>query len=432
MKIFSKKNSIVKSEKSRSSVRPQIHNSVNVEKVVKKRKAELLPKPKTIKKEAGRETKSLKKKTEIKPRSSFSGALSKFFTKKKTLSASDTLKSTPASSLQKNTSVIQPAPQIEMNVRAKRSRSRLRLVLPLAFPVGALLVMPWVHGIFPRGEITKLYPTVCLGGWENPKNAEGAPSLKSNSHSDLFNDRNSAVLRNSLAQIFCGNFDNTFPEEAFPKKLLLKFSWTAISPSVSRTLEVPAVLAAPNGNASLSVAEEHISTTSPEAAPSSSGSEGMVMGAPISHDEKIPSAIKKDSKPSSSTSTPISFFEKFIRVAFAESASNTPMIEPTDGIVLSPEEASALLAQEEAVASSTTETPKIIGEDFLQVLYTLDGQNWKQLGTVTRGNLADLSFQVPVSDPETLSRFQVSIQNVISVDDPPVIYLDGMWLEAGE
>lgn len=385
MKIFAKKKSAVSPLKPRSSARPKIHNAV-------------------VEKKANQKT---KENTEKRTQASFTKAMTAFFSRKKKphppLKASKKMletkipKEIPANVSEK---------QIEVKIRT--SRSRLRFILPLALPIGALALMPWV---LPHAAAIKLYPTTCLGGWENPKNAEGVPDLPIKSSPDHFNDRNSAVLRNSLAQIFCADFTNTFPPDAFPKKMYLRFSWTTIAPPAgAHVLEIPKV-----------------SAETPSALPA----EPVAATEASSTASSTISVTSTSGKKTVTDSKPVSFFEKLLNVAFAESASGTPTLASTtsvqqqDGYVSAP-----LPPKEESVLLE--EKPKLEGADFLQVLYTLDGQNWKQLGMVTRENLADLSFQVPISDDETLSRFQVSIQNVISLDNPPVIYLDGMWLEAGE
>jgi hypothetical protein len=315
-----------------------------------------------------------------------------------------------------------------MEVKIRTSRSYLRFVLPLALPAGIFALasfVPLTSWLPQKAPVVKLYPTTCLGGWENPKNAEGAPSLPEKSPSSAFNDRNSSVLRDSLAQIFCADFQNTFSDGAFPKKMVLRFSWSTVAPAVSRVKK--AILEAPVSETSTlldesfaSTTEQLNATTSESVNASTTKTEDSLTDSSVSEpDEDIPTLIQKTSFNSKL------FLNKLFTVAFAESATGTIA-------------SSQISTTTEHIASSSekvapvSDKPKYGGADFLQVLYTFDGQEWKELGMVTRENLADLSFQVPISTPEDLTHFQVSLQNLISLDDPPVIYLDGMWLEAAE
>ena len=81
----------------------------------------------------------------------------------------------------------------------------------------------------PKGkaEIATFYPTACLGGWNNPHNAEGEPQVISNSNESDFNDTNSALLlAGANADIYCGNFVGTIEENTKPVKMLVSFSWS--------------------------------------------------------------------------------------------------------------------------------------------------------------------------------------------------------------
>ncbi|MBI2120891.1 MAG: hypothetical protein HYT94_04685 [Parcubacteria group bacterium] len=373
------------------------------------------------------------KKADKKVREGFSTALASFFSVKKTPSTA----SLPKKFVEPETLQAQAADaqsdRTEPKVRT--SRSLLRFVLLFASFLGiAAVLVPWTPRLptfLSRADAVRLYPSTCLGGWENPMNAEGVPSLPLKSSSDQFNDRNSAVLRDALAQIFCGGFINAFPEGAFPKKMFLKFSWATVAPPVISSAEAH----------DLKMPTMPFSSTT-----------GEVLDGPFIVTDEMSGATSTDTHPSqrlptdpleaSSTETlsdeqaPVSFFKKFLNVAFAASASGTPAKKNEQGEFLTatgtPQETNAPSSPETEKSGTFPDNQQFFGADFLQVLYTLDGQNWKHLGMVTRENLADLSFQVPVSDPETLSRFQVSIQNVMSLDDSPAIYLDALWLEAGE
>ena len=58
-------------------------------------------------------------------------------------------------------------------------------------------------------SVANFYATKCLGGWENPSMAEGAPSLDDNADIEDFNNANSAKMR-SGSPIYCGGCLESF------------------------------------------------------------------------------------------------------------------------------------------------------------------------------------------------------------------------------
>jgi hypothetical protein len=70
------------------------------------------------------------------------------------------------------------------------------------------------------------YPQSCLGGWTNFANAAGAPELSPLATANEFTADNSAILDNSISQIFCGEFGGDVPEGSAPLTAVLNISWT--------------------------------------------------------------------------------------------------------------------------------------------------------------------------------------------------------------
>src|SRR3989344_998470 len=108
-----------------------------------------------------------------------------------------------------------------------------KMPLRRKYAVGILLFTALAIGFaayltIARAETVGLYPGSCLGGWINTQNAQGRPSLEPGASADLFNESNSAVLKNTIAQIFCGSFNGNIPQDNEPKKVFLKFSWNMV------------------------------------------------------------------------------------------------------------------------------------------------------------------------------------------------------------
>jgi len=75
-----------------------------------------------------------------------------------------------------------------------------------------------------KASVAQLYAGACLGGWENPRNAEGAPQVFDGSE-EVFSASNSAILKNRMSEIFCGNFRAEVEDKSAVKKVVLKLSW---------------------------------------------------------------------------------------------------------------------------------------------------------------------------------------------------------------
>lgn len=402
------------------------------------------------------------------------------------------------------------------------------------FSIFAAVIAVMVAGtsFYTKAEYAKFYPSACLGGWENTKNAEGEPEVPRKGDPSLFNSENSAVLDSAASQIFCGSFIGDMPKDAEMKTLLLKLSWTArdkeeesvaIASSALLTKEEAELIesageeSAATTTITVSLGEEVASSTQeildapegavielnlsetpaeipaekekgteesskkeeekkaggnaqetpstepsvPEQSPASksSSSESSPEPAPESvPPSPEPQALTEQSPAPESAapapapelppppppapapeSAPVSFFDRLFRgqfsVAFAETLSGDTTTTTADSLsrlnldsesATATAETVATAGESEAVAAQEN-TPA--SPELLEVLYTLDGQEWYSLGEVSKSEWTG-TFEIPISEWEDISRLQVSIQSLSSIDELPKIYLDGMWLEA--
>ncbi len=93
------------------------------------------------------------------------------------------------------------------------------------------IVLLLVLGSFisPTGKADSniFYPETCLGGWINPKHAQGEPETTSNGDETQFTKENSAILpKNTNAEMYCGNFKGTFDAATRPTKIIVSLSLT--------------------------------------------------------------------------------------------------------------------------------------------------------------------------------------------------------------
>ena len=85
------------------------------------------------------------------------------------------------------------------------------------------------------------------------------------------------------------------------------------------------------------------------------------------------------------------------------------------------------------VPDTQTQVVTIPSDNLVNVMYTVDGTDWKELGTVTADNWQGMSFDI--NDPalnnfDNLSKLQISVKTLPTDGTPPVIYLDSAYIEA--
>jgi hypothetical protein len=92
--------------------------------------------------------------------------------------------------------------------------------------LGAVVVIGLIVfvGLPGSARIATFHPETCLGGWENPTFAEGAPDVLTGSRNIAFSSANSAMNRNISADIFCGNFKGAIPEGGVMRTAVLSVS----------------------------------------------------------------------------------------------------------------------------------------------------------------------------------------------------------------
>src|SRR3989344_5833425 len=122
--------------------------------------------------------------------------------------------------LKKKTWKIELRPDDIKRFLKNHKRTFISSLITAVFVFGAVIYLA-----VTKAEIVNFYPVACLGGWENPQNAQGRPEVGRDALPEEFNETNSAVLKNVISQIFCGNFQGEPPENSQPKKASLKFSW---------------------------------------------------------------------------------------------------------------------------------------------------------------------------------------------------------------
>lgn len=289
--------------------------------------------------------------------------------------------------------------------------------------ISAVFLIPAViliNSFLVKAGISYYYSPLCLGSWSYVKNVEGEPQLASGTDVLEFNNSNSAVLKNSGGQIFCGRFESTNLPEGNIGDIKLKLSIAVLEnkPVEYNTEDI-------EDGTLLEVDERQDAV--------------FIIETPVIEEEYI-EETETPEPTLESTSLPTSSSEPSI-----ESQSiPTPELELTPTPELTP--VSAPTSSEPSELNENQPTSFIKGlvhsahaqelgpenlnlDDLLSVQYTLDGENWNELGKVNGSNWKNLNFKIPVSSLDELSRLQVGIFSLPTLNDAVVIYLDSIWLE---
>lgn len=261
-----------------------------------------------------------------------------------------------------------------------------------------------MHAITAQANISTLYASSCLGGWEHAHRAAGAPEAIQSDAAPIFNEANAAkLIANTHAQIFCGGFDGAIVDDTVPKKIVVRFSWSVVYPELPKQIEEHEEIVEEPIIEEDEESEESMNETEME--------EGVIVEESIIIEATTTEDIVEDdpvvllpetveetdtSTTTDATSTPTTFLNRIARVAFAE--------EPED----------------------------VYG--LVEVLYTLDGIVWKSLGFVAGDAFSETYFEIPITEAsewEDVSNTQIGVQSVPVFDTvAPIIYLDALWIEA--
>lgn len=298
--------------------------------------------------------------------------------------------------------------------------SRFILISITALLISGVLLTSF-YSFVVRASVSNLYAATCLGGWENTHLAAGAPEALESGGAPVFTEGNSARLTGDAhAQIYCGGFSGDILENTVPKKILVKFSWAVeYSKLIAEPIQASEETAATTTTETLK--EEHLEVINTEDAvdnESSPSTEESVTEPETTQSQElpltpdIPEAIELEQTPQETP--PIEESAATSTEALAETAATTTLDTATTTL---------------DIATTTGAT----SYGLVEVLYTLDGVEWKSLGFVEKDEFGSKHFEIPIeeaSEWEDISKIQIGIQSVPVIDSiAPIIYLDSVWLE---
>lgn len=274
-----------------------------------------------------------------------------------------------------------------------------------------------------RADVVNFYPGSCLGEWENVSRAQGKPD----STQGGIEEGTSAIARNIGSEIYCGGFEGSIPQDAEPKKFLLKLAWATLQ-TVSSEDAAPPV----NGTDAGTTQTSNATSTDIELHPTVQHTQEATTTHEATVDDQTSqvqaSEPAKDSAPSQDV--PVEPAQQD-QVPTVQKNPETSFLQ-----LLIPE----VFAQDAELVSSSTRLSTDVGtsshdmgaetEDALvEILYTLDSSSWQTLGTVSKSHIASSVFSLPLTKWSDLSKVQIKIRNAKTMGDGMVVALDGMWIE---
>lgn len=357
---------------------------------------------------------------------------------------------------------------------------RNKIILGFVF----LIIISFIFNyfFFSHAEILEFYPSSCLGGWQNPQNAQGKPELEPNAKSEDFNENNSAILKNIISEIYCGNFKGDVLENTIPKKAFLKFSWliqegekneniilNTSSTSDENLIETSTLIQIINlssttqttteeempsdldNSSSTNLENTNTSTLNLDNQSSTNNNlESQIIPESLEQTPQIESSTTNNSTTPESSNLNSSFWNKLFKIVFAqnfESSSqqvnqnvsdseidlnNSLNSSSVDVLNLDDSTNTAISSTDSNLIENTsTLNLNIVSstDDIFELFYTFDGTFWQSLGRVNFSNWKDLKIEIPDFDWSKLDKLQIKIQSISPKEYNLTAYLDGMILE---
>lgn len=277
----------------------------------------------------------------------------------------------------------------------------------------------FLNGNKLKAETTQFYPSVCLGNWTDPENAEGKPDLEENADYSEFNSGNSAFYGGGQKQIFCGQFKGELAEGAKINQIALKFSWAE---GKKENLSVPDY----SENSAGEIIDSNPEIFEGVLLQASSTPEISPAEAPEPESSSEPKEITPEN--------PQSFLKTFVFPALAEEEivpSEIPTLSetkaPENTPSASPENTPEPTPEPEIPPESPEPQNSADLDEVFIIKYSLDGEKWENLARVKKNDFPS-ELSMPFLTIEDLAKVQISIESE-GFNDDSIAFLDGMFLK---
>jgi len=303
-----------------------------------------------------------------------------------------------------------------------------------------------ITGLFSesgKAGVANFYATQCLGGWENPSNASGEPTLKEDAEGSTFNSNNAAVLNNTQGDLYCGGFTGSLPENTDPEKISLKIRWTMDDGEVSHDVDPLADFVDPAQEEAIQTSEEQIDTPV-ELLPVDEEPQVLLpiiiipeseapAEAPAPQDTPQPAPAPESAPAPQGESSEGAFNFRLFKTARAqeEVIEQTDSVEQVDTVEQTVVDQVDNVEQVDSIESAevSVESPEVA--HFMAIEYSVDGSTWIPFTKISRADWRSGEYVFPENAFfwSDVDKLQVRLTSLASIDSPKVIYVDAMWLD---
>lgn len=284
----------------------------------------------------------------------------------------------------------------------------------LVYVIFVILLLIFIFQKNTKAELVYFYPQSCLGNFINPEKAQGEPEVRS---PDLINETNSAVYLGGFKEIYCGNFQGPI-EDGEINNIILKFNMVL----TNERKETPIIETSPKTIEIINTSTENSTNTVPENLSTST------IEIPQSFFYKIVFAEEITNSEPAYPNENLTSEQTFV-TSTTEETINT-IIQETNTITPEATKAEELTTQETNTTTQETTTTQLEQTfNYFDIFYTLDGQTWEYLGSITNKNSQDIIFSIPVNDWLMIPKIQIKVQSNPNLNNIPYLYLESMSLE---
>ncbi|MBP7831605.1 MAG: hypothetical protein KA028_01135 [Candidatus Pacebacteria bacterium] len=279
-----------------------------------------------------------------------------------------------------------------------------------------------------KAGIANFYAAQCLGGWENPANASGEPTLDDDAQGSTFNINNSAVLNNTQGDLYCGGFTGELPENTDPERISLKIHWTVDDGEVLHDVEpLSDFIDSPSGE-TIQTPEEQLDT--PVEVPETNDEPQVLLPIIIIPESEAPTETEtsQDAPQQTPESTPAPQSES------SDGAFNFHLFKTAHAQEADPEQ-EVVVEQVDAEPAEVTIDAPVEGEPevshFMSVEYSVDGSTWIPFTKISRADWKNSEYVFPDNafSWSEVAKLQVRLTSLASIDSPKAIYVDAVWLD---
>ena len=311
-----------------------------------------------------------------------------------------------------------------------------------------LILLLYFYKKEAKTEVIFFYPQNCLGSFINPEKAQGEPEVD---NPDLINESNSAVYLGGFKEIYCGNFQGPIKEGEI-QNITLQFNMVLTDERRELPVTQP-ISSEPLIEKIFPPKEIEIINTSSTSTINYSppyykklsqiiigrGRKIVFAQEVQTAADAIQTSTDQTQTNTNNTQTVTNDIQTTTNITQTSTsienvnnssqgfASDTPTATSDE---IQPSTMSSTTSTETTTSNPetlTTSAPQIF--NYFDIFYTLDGETWQYLGSITNHNWQNITFSIPVNDWLTISKIQIKIQSNPSLDNIPYLYLESMSLE---